>query len=72
MPEKPRIFDAGVLLIGATLMATPAPALPCHLTNDDSDHLRIPPAATANQLQKRVSIVSRSQIKTNCAKPGAS
>ena len=42
MQKKPCLLDAGLVLIGATLIATPARALPCHLTDGDMRSLAHP------------------------------
>jgi hypothetical protein len=42
MRKKPRIFCAGLLVIGATALATSAVALPCHLTDGDMRSLAHP------------------------------
>ena len=42
MQKTPRILGAGLLLIGATLTATPTLAMPCHLTTEDMRSLAHP------------------------------
>jgi hypothetical protein len=42
MEKKPRILRAGLVLVGATLIVTPASALPCHLTDGDMRSLAHP------------------------------
>ena len=42
MKKKPRILRVGLVLIAGTLIATPAQALPCHLTDGDMQSLAHP------------------------------